>query len=95
MDDDGVPSATIAHLRVQLATVTADRDRLQSQAPGSEPVSELPADVPSLEAELRRVQAAIAAAQDQQDPEAYDRAATEHAAVARALVRAIRLRPRC
>ena len=97
MDEDGAPPAALADLQAQLAAVTADRDRLQqlgAQLSGPEHVSNLPADVPSLERELTRLQAAIGSAQASADVDAYDRAATEHAAIASALVRAVRLRCR-
>ena len=50
--------------------------------------------VPSLERDLTRLQNAISAAQASEDVDAYDRAASEHAAVASALARAVRQRKR-
>ena len=91
---DGV-TATLSDLQAELAAVIAERDALRGAEPRGQPSSDaLPADVPSLERELTRLQNAISAAQASEDVDAYDRAASEHAAVASALARAMRQRKR-
>ena len=70
------------------AAAQAQRNELR----GGQLVPELPSDVPSLQAEVQQAQQAIQDAMTSEDPEAYDKAAARHAAVASAFARAMRLK---
>ena len=84
-----------AQLREQLASISAERDKLLAEA-GTVPDSaaELPADGPSLKEEVLSAQRVLSEAEQSGDAEAYEQAAARHARAATALARAMRLRHR-
>ena len=84
--------AEMALVREQLAAAVAERDNLRT--PVTPACTDPPADVPSLTLEAQRTHTELMAAMNAGDPDAYEKAAADHARIASALARSMRTRRR-